>query len=148
MIESKYIAGETIPTFDQDVTRLLQSYTAARIGHTMLIAIENFEGQRYRSITTRGLRAFLHVVESLANIGLNDILADSNSCRDGMDAWFVTTEEMAHPDPVELPPPQPTDQASDLLSAWTELQAMPETERLSIILSRAGQGEFRAKLIA
>jgi hypothetical protein len=147
MTESKYIVGATIPTFDQDVTRLLQAYPADGGGTSMLVAIENFEGYRYRLISTCGLSAFLYVVGSLAGIGLSDTLAESNSSRDGADAWFVTTEEMARRDPTGLPPP-PTGQASDLLCACAELQAMPEAERLSIILSRVGKGAFRTKLIA
>jgi hypothetical protein len=148
MIESKYIAGATIPTFDGEVTRLLQEYPQDGGGKIMLVAVENFEGHRYRLITTSGLGAFMHVVQSLEDIGLNDTLAESNSSRNGMDAWFVTTDGMRQPVSEDLPPPPPTDQASDLLSAWTELQALPDTERQSIILSRVGQGVFRAQLIA
>jgi hypothetical protein len=141
MIESKYVSAESIPEFDEEVSSLLASYGIEGGGKPMKIAIENFDGRVYRALTTWGLGPFMHVVQALPRIGLKDTLETEANTRGGFDAWFVTT-----PDTVRVAP-VPIDQASDILSELDAFQALPETERRSLILSRVGQGAFRAKLI-
>lgn len=87
----------------------------------------------------------MHAVSKLADVGLDDTLADSMSGKSGYDSWFVTTPEMLAIAPAidEIP----TDAASDLLGELDDLDDLPATERQSIVLSRVGQGIFRKQLV-
>jgi len=147
MIESKYIEGVLVPEFDSEVSRKLQSYEIEGGGNLMKIAIENFDGNAYRLISTWGLGPYFHVVQSLHELGLRDSLDGKFESRNGTDAWFVPSADMAQPVHEPFSEPLPLDQASDILGKLEALQELPETERKSVILSRVGQGEFRSKLI-
>lgn len=145
MIQSKYITGVTVPSFDSAVSDIVNSYEIDGGGKPMKIAIENVDGKIYRVLTTVGLGAYMHAVSMLPEIGLEDVLANSVSGKNGYDSWFVTTPEML----VDVPVVEkiPTDAATDILGELENLNDLPETERQSIVLSRVGQGIFRAKLI-
>lgn len=145
MIESVYVYGVAIPPFDNAVSDVVNSYKLDSGGKRMKIAIENVEGKIYRVLTTVGLSAYMHAVSRLAEIGLDDTLADSMSGKSGYDSWFVMTPKtLAVTTTVEE---IQLDLASDLLGELKNLDNLPETERQAIILSRVGQGIFRKKLV-
>ena len=106
MIQSKYITGVTVPSFDSAVSDIVNSYEIDGGGKPMKIAIENVDGKIYRVLTTVGLGAYMHAVSMLPEIGLEDVLADSVSGKNGYDSWFVTTPEMLVDVPVaeKFPP--------------------------------------------
>lgn len=145
VIQSKYIADVIIPPFDSAISDIVNSYEVDGGGKPMKIAIENVDCKLYRVLTTVGLGAYMHVVSMLAEIGLEDVLANSMSGKNGYDSWFVTTPGML----VDVPAVEEiqTDAATDIFNELENLKKLPETERQSIVLSRVGQGIFRAKLI-
>lgn len=146
MLESKYIRGEVVPPFDETVSAAIDAYGIEGGGKPMKIAIENFDGKIYRVITSIGLGAYMHATFALQEIGLKDLLAKSVNGKDGYDSWFVSTSEMLSAfNPV---PTIPNDAASEILREFETLSTLPETERESLVLSRVGQGEFRARLVA
>lgn len=145
MIKSVYVHGVSIPSFDSAVSDIVNSCEIDGGGKPMKIAIENVEGKIYRVLTTVGLGAYMHAVSNLADVGLDDTLADSMSGKNGYDSWFVTTPEML----VVVPAVEEisSDAASNLLGALEDLDNLPATERQSIVLSRVGQGIFRKQLV-
>lgn len=145
VIESVYVYGVAIPSFDSAVSDVVNSYKLDSGGKPMKIAIENAEGKIYRVLTTLGLGAYMHAVSRLAEVGLDDTLADSMSGKSGYDSWFVATPQMlaATATDEEIP----IDAASDILGDLEDLRDLPETERQAIVLSRVGQGIFRKKLV-
>lgn len=146
MFQSTYIKGETVPPFDESVSAAITEYGIEGGGKAMKIAIENFDGRIYRVVTSVGMGAYIHATSSLLDLGLKDILADSIHGKDGYDSWFVTTQEILN----ELAPAPGIndDPATDILDELETLRTFPETERQSLILSRVGQGEFRAQLVS
>lgn len=146
VFKSEYVKGEIVPPFDEAVSAAIDSYGIEGGGKPMRIAVENFDGKIYRVVTSIGLGAYMHATSSLQKIGLKDLLAESISGKDGYDNWFVSTPEMLsafNPAPAAL-----NDPASEILREFEALGALPETERQSLVLSRVGQGEFRARLVA
>lgn len=143
MIESQYVEGETVPSFDDAVSDVINASDDGG-GSEMKIAIENFDAKIYRVITTEGLGAYMHAALRLQGLGLKDLLANRPG-KNGYDSWFVTTAEMQSQGPVE--PVIATDPATDILGELDKLAELPETERQSLVLSRVGQGAFRAQLI-
>jgi len=146
MFESKYILGEVVPIFDGAVSGALDSYGIEGGGKPMKIAVENFDGKIYRVVTSVGLGAYLHAANSLQEIGLKDLLAESIDGKEGYDSWFVSTPEMVNN--FEPEPEVFYDPASEILRELEVLGMLPETERQSLVLSRVGQGVFRAQLIS
>lgn len=145
MFESKHIQGEVIPSFDEAVSAAIASYGIDGGGKPMKIAIENFDGKIYRVVTTVGLGAYIHATSSLLELGLKDLLADSNG-KNGYDSWFVVTSEMLSALPLDAAIAD--DPASEILGELETLNTLPETERQSLVLSRVGQGIFRAQLVS
>ena len=146
MFQSKYIKGETVPPFDDQISDAIAEYGIEGGGKRMDIAVENFEGRIYRVISSIGMGAYIHATSSLLDCGMRDTLAESLHGKDGYDSRFVTTSEM-----LSALSPQPeltVDRAAELLSELEALRALPETERQSLTLSRIGQGEFRAELVS
>lgn len=146
MFQSKYIKGETVPLFDESVSSAIIEYGVEGGGKTMKTAVENFDGRIYRVITSVGMGAYIHATSSLLDLGLKDILADSLHGKDGYDSWFVTTPEMLNALPTESK--ITGDPATDILGELEALGTLPATERQSLVLSRVGQGEFRAQLVS
>lgn len=146
MFQSKYIKGEAVPPFDESISAAITEYGIEGGGNAMKIAVENFDERIYRVVTGIGMGAYIHATSSLHDLGLKDILADSLQGKDGYDSWFVTTPEMLN----ALPPEEESadDPATDILSELEALRGLPETERQSLVLSRVGQGEFRAQLVS
>lgn len=145
MIISTYRTGEQIPTFDDRVTAELDEYGIEGGGNEMRIAIENFDGKVYRVVKTSGLGAYMHATSSLLELGLKDVLADSLKGKDGFDSWFVTTPETVSEPPEEVPT---IDAATEIVRAVEAMNALPETERQALVLSRVGQGSFRQAVVA
>lgn len=145
MIQSKYIKGEVVPSFDKSVSAAIAEYGIEGGGKAIKIAVENFEGRIYRVLTSMGMGAYIHATSSLLDLGLKDNLADSFNGKDGYDSWFVTTPEML---PANIPETPADDPGADILRDLDALGALPETERQSLVLSRVGQGEFRAQLVS
>jgi hypothetical protein len=146
VFQSSYIKGEVVPPFDKSVSAAIAEYGIEGGGKSMKIAIENFEGRIYRVLTSVGMGAYIHATSSLLDLGLKDILADSLHGKDGYDSWFVTTPEM-----LDAKNPEPeivNDPDIEILSDLEALSTLPETERQSLVLSRVGQGEFRAQLVS
>ena len=146
MIQSKYIKGEVVPSFDDSVSAAIAGYGIDGGGKAMEIAVENFEGRIYRVLTSIGMGAYIHATSSLLDLGLKDILAESLHGKDGYDSWFVTTPEMlaANVSEVEIA----SDPGAEILGDLEALSTLSETERQSLVLSRVGQGEFRAQLVS
>ena len=146
MIQSKYIKGEAVPSFDESVSAAIAEYGIDGGGKAMKIAVENFEGKIYRALASVGMGAYIHATSSLLELGLKDILADSLHGKDGYDSWFVTTPEMLA---ANVPAAETaSDPGAEILSDLEALNTLPETERQSLVLSRVGQGEFRAQLVS
>lgn len=146
MFQSKYLKGEVVPSFDESVSSAIAEYGIEGGGNAMKIAIENFEGRIYRVLTSVGMGAYIHATSSLLDLGLEDILANSLHGKDGYDSWFVTTPEMfaANNSEQEVA----NDPGVEIVSDLEALSTLPETERQSLVLSRVGQGEFRAQLVS
>jgi HNH endonuclease len=143
---SKYIKNETVPSFDKFVSTAIEEYGIEGGGKTMKIAIENFDGKIYRVLDAVGLGTYIHATSSLLEIGLDDLLADSINGEGGYDSRFVVSDLMRSAVSVELE--TTSDPASEILAELDELNKLPETERQSIVLSRVGQGTFRAQLVS
>ena len=146
MFQSKYIKGEAVPSFDESVSAAIAEHGIEGGGKAMKIAVENFEGRIYRVLTSVGMRAYIHATSSLLDLGLKDILSDSLHGKDGYDSWFVTTPELLAANTPELE--IANDPGVEILSDLEALSTLPETERQSLVLSRVGQGEFRAQLVS
>lgn len=146
MFQSKYIKGEAVPPFDESISAAITEYGIEGGGKAMKIAVENFDGRIYREVTSIGMGAYIHATSSLHDLGLKDVLADSFQGKDGYDSWFVTTPEMLNALPSEQEIAD--DPATEILSELEALRELPETERQSLVLSRVGQGEFRAQLVS
>ena len=146
MFQSKYIKGEIVPSFDESVSAAFAEYSIEGGGKAMKIAVENFEGRIYRVLTSVGMGAYFHATSSLLDLGLKDILADSHHGKDGYDSWFVTTPEILADNTSE--PEIANDSGIEIVSDLEALSTLPETERQSLVLSRIGQGEFRAQLVS
>lgn len=145
MIQSEYIKGEVVPSFDESVSAAVAEYGIDGGGKAMKIAVENFEGRIYRVLTSIGMGAYIHATSSLLNLGLKDNLANSLNGQDGYDSWFVTTPEMSA---TTIPKPPADEPGAEIFSDLEALGALPETERQSLVLSRVGQGEFRSQLVS
>lgn len=146
MIQSKYVKGEVVPSFDESISAAIAEYGIDGGGKSMKIAVENFEGKIYRVLTSVGMGAYIHATSSLFELGLKDVLADSLHGKGSYDSRFVTTSEML----VENIPEAEiaSDPSAEILSDLEALNSLPETERKSLLLSRLGQGEFRAQLVS
>jgi hypothetical protein len=146
VFQSSYIKGEAAPPFDESVSAAIAEYGIEGGGKAMRIAVENFEGRIYRVLTSIGIGAYIHATSSLHGLGLKDILGDSLHGKDGYDSWFVTTPAMLAAKAPELE--ISNDLGGDMLRDLEALSTLPETERQSLVLSRIGQGEFRAQLVS
>ena len=146
MFLSKYIKNETVPSFDKFVSTAIDEYGIEGGGKTMKIAIENFDGKIYRVLDAVGLGTYIHATSSLLEIGLDDLLANSINGEGGYDSRFVVSDSMRNAVSVEFE--TTSDPASEILAELDELNKLPETERQSIVLSRVGQGIFRAQLVS
>lgn len=93
MFESTYVSGVAIPDFDRAISAALADSEFEGGGHTMVVAIENPEGQIYRVVECEGLGAYMHVTGVLEDLGLDDVLADEIEGADGLDSRFVVTED-------------------------------------------------------
>jgi hypothetical protein len=140
-----YIRDEIVPPFDESISAAITEYGIEGGGKTMKIAVGNFEGRIYRVLTSVGMGAYIHATSSLLNLGLKDVLADNLHGKDGYDSWFVITPEMLAVNTLESE--IANDPGVEILSDLEALGTLPETERQSLILSRVGQGEFRAQLV-
>jgi len=143
MIDSGLVDGIKIPPFDRQVTEVIDSYLIDGGGNTMVIGIQNMNGDIYRVIHTTGMGAYMDIVYGLADIGLKDKLQNSIMLQNGYDSLFVVTDEIknsyTHKEEIT---------AIDEISAEeSNLKELSETERESIIKSRLGQGIFRQSLI-
>ncbi|HGM5834857.1 TPA: hypothetical protein ACLFZ1_001856 [Serratia marcescens] len=75
-MKDKYIDGITISKIDDKITKLVSKIAKKELGGgPMLVAIQNEAGEVYRLITSEGMSAYLDIVQGLANMGLNDLLA-------------------------------------------------------------------------
>lgn len=146
MFESKYVKNEVIPPFDELISTAITTYGIVGGGKAMKIAIENFDGRIYRIITSIGLGAYMHATNSLLELGLDDLLKNNINGKDGYDGWFITTSDMLSAFPPEAS--FPNDPSSEIFNDLKTISTFPETEQQSLILSRLGQGEFRAKLVS
>lgn len=146
MFQSKYIKGEAVPLFDESISAAIAEYGIEGGGKAMKIAVENFDGRVYRGLISVGMGAYIHATSSLLDLGLKNILADSLHGKDGYDSWFVTTPEMLAENTPE--PEIANNPGVEILSDLEALSTLPETERQSLVLSRVGQGEFRAQLVS
>lgn len=148
VIESKYIAGVTIPEFDSEVSEIVEECGLEGGGKDLEIAIENLEGKIYRVLTTTGMGAFMHLTQGLLGLGFEDNLADDFSGKNRYDCWFIPTPELLALQTAKVMPEPEVNAATDILDELENLGDLPETERRSVILSRVGQGKFRDQVIA
>lgn len=149
MINSVYKKNENIPAFDIDISNALSDYGIEGGGKQLITVVENYEGKIYRVISSVGMGAYMHVVSSLLELGLKDILAEDLEGQDGYDSWFKTTSAMQSLITAQTITPAPIDDpVSDVLNELALANNITETQRQTIIQSRIGQGEFRAKLIS
>ena len=144
-MKSRYHDNVSRPPFDAAITDLLNDNETFGDGKPMVVTIENTDGVVYRTIVCEGLHEYLHVVQALTGMGLEDVLAGSLYGESGIDSRFVVTPAaLAALD--EPPPPQsPFD---DVEAAASSLADLSETERLDVVRSRLGQGTFREKLLS
>ncbi|WBA81927.1 HNH endonuclease [Endozoicomonas sp. GU-1] len=142
MIRSKYLQGKEIPVFDVRVSLAIDNYQIDGGGKTMVIGVQNLQGEIYRVIRATGLGAYISITSDLAEIGLEDELKDSQFGKNGYDSLFVIPEELKNEiaNSTHIEPPSLLD---DLQSA----ELIQSTERNDIVNSRIGQGVFRKSLI-
>ena len=144
MLESKYIDGIEIPPFDEKVTEAIASYPIDGGGKTMVVGVQNLGGEVYRVIQVTGMGAYINITSELSSLGLIDELAESIYGQNGLDSLFVASDELRQESINAI---QPKSSFEEIEEESSELQALPETERKSIIQSRLGQGIFRKSLI-
>ena len=144
MHESKYIEGNEIPSFDEKVTETIRSCPVDGGGNTMVVGVKNLNGDVYRILQVTGMGAYIHITSDLSSIGLIDELAESMFGKDGLDSLFMVSDELRVSSVYEIQPKSPF---GEIEKERAELQALPDTERKSIIQSRLGQGIFRKALI-
>ena len=146
MFKSSYVPNEVVPSYDEAISAALSSHGIAGGGKPMKIAVENFDGNIYRIITSIGMGAYMHAITTLLDLGFKDTLADNLYGKDGYDSWCVTTPEMQKTFISEEL--VANDPASEIMNDLDALSTLPITERRSLTLSRIGQGEFRTQLIS
>lgn len=145
MIISNYRNDAIRPIFDDKVSLALK-YSILGGGNDMIIGIENMEGEICRVVTTTGMRAYMHATGKLLSIGFKNLLAGSLQEEGGFDSRFKPTKKLFNQKSTSGD--KPFDPVSEVLSIIDSLENLPETERISIVLSRVGQGIFREKVIA
>lgn len=144
MLESMYIDGTEIPPFDEQVTKAITSYPIDGGGKTMVVGVQNLDGDVYRVIHATGMGAYINITSELSSLGLIDELAESIFGQNGLDSLFVVSDELRL---ASIHAIQPKSSFEEIEAESAELLALPETERQSIIQSRLGQGVFRKLLI-
>ena len=144
MLETKYIEGIDIPPFDEQVTKAIDSYPIDGGGKTMVVGLQNLDGDVYKVIHATGMGAYINITSELSSLGLIDELAESIFGENGLDSLFVVSDELRQ---ASINAIQPKSAFEEIEAESTELQPLPETERQSIIQTRLGQGIFRKALI-
>ncbi|ODB95163.1 hypothetical protein A3197_17535 [Candidatus Thiodiazotropha endoloripes] len=144
MLESKYIEGIDIPPFDKKVTEAIESYPIDGGGKTMVVGVQNLDGDVYRVIQATGMGAYINITSELSSLGLIDELAESIFGQNGFDSLFVVSGELRK---SSINATQPKPSLEEIEEEISLLQSLPETEGKSIIQSRLGQGIFRNSLI-
>jgi hypothetical protein len=144
MLTFFYITDVAVPPFDERVSQVLEPEVDGG-GNKMVIAIENHEGKVYRAVETRGMGAYMHTVQALLDLGFTDTLADSIQGEGGFDSRMVPDSALLS---ARAEWQDNTDAASELVASLASLDSLLETERLSILKSRVGQGTFRAGVAA
>lgn len=88
-VESGYIKGFEIPSFDSKITSFLNEEGLERNDGNMVTAIQNEQKKVYRIIQTEGLSDYMKLVSFLTDLDLVDQLADSIDGKDGYDSFFT-----------------------------------------------------------
>ncbi|EIN00435.1 hypothetical protein WQE_15431 [Paraburkholderia hospita] len=145
-MKNRYHDNVKRPAFDPAITELLnEDAMNGGSGKPMVVAVENVDGVVYRTIVCDGLQEYLHCVQALAGMGLEDVLKEQLYGDAGVDSRFVVT-------PAALStlqaPSTPNTLFDDVEAAASSLAELSETERDSVVCSRVGQGVFRDKLVS
>ena len=139
MIIFNYRNDAIRPIFDDKVSLALKCSILGG-GNDMIIGIENMEGEIYRVVTTTGMRQVsfyqldLKIYSLVLYKGKVGLIVDLNPQKN-----YSTKNR--HPEISRSTQSQKSSQIDSL-------ENLPETERISIVLSRVGQGIFREKVIA
>jgi len=88
-MESGYIDGTVIPEFDLKITDFLNKKSIQGDQGNMVTAIQNEKKNVYRIIHTDGLDQYINLVTFLADLGLDDRLAESMESKNGYDSFFT-----------------------------------------------------------
>lgn len=92
MLSSKYIEKTTIPPFDKEISEVINNYQIEGGGKTMVIGIENTEGNVYRHIYAKGMGTYIYITSEHTDIGLEDKLQHSIQGENGFDSLFVVSD--------------------------------------------------------
>lgn len=85
-MKSQYIKGKDKPDFDARITEIVKKQSFDGGGNTMVLAIENREGDVYRVLSVTGLSEYMGAVNALLTLGFADLLAQSPTSREGYDS--------------------------------------------------------------
>lgn len=147
-MESKYVSGKAVPTFDVLVSRLIAD-TEDQFGgggKPMDTGVENEQGEVYRNVRCWGMGEYIRFAQGMRGLGFNDILADMLLTHGGYDSRFAVTDEVLKASQAPVPPTEPTP-LDEIEAATDSLATLPETERQAVVKSRLGQGIFRQRVV-
>ncbi len=146
MLDSKYVEGIKIAPFDGKVTEAIEEYSLEGGGKTMVVGVQNMDGDTYRVIHALGMSAYINITSGLARIGLTDQLCNSIQGKNGFDSMFVVSESLKSSLNQQQEAHKPT-VLEDLEEEESSFKELEKTEKDSIIQSRLGQGAYRQSLI-
>jgi 5-methylcytosine-specific restriction protein A len=85
-MQNHYIPNQTVPDFDHQIDKLIDTNGFDGGGNTMLLAIENRLGEVYRIVSVTGLSEYMGAVYALIDLGFVDLLADAPASKEGYDS--------------------------------------------------------------
>lgn len=88
-MRSNYLPNVTVPEYDTAITEALQKIDFDGGGTTMVIAVENRDGQVYRLIKVEGMSNYLDTVHAITVLGFKDLIGPySPTSKEGYDNRF------------------------------------------------------------
>jgi hypothetical protein len=147
-VESSYIAGAEVPSFDSKINTLVEQAADSfgGGGKPMDVGVENEQGDVYRQLRCWGMGEFLRLTQGMLELGFEDRLRDALS-QGGLDSRFAVTQRVFQTGRAFAFQLAEASPLSDIESHTASLAELPVTERESVVQSRFGQGVFRQQLV-
>lgn len=147
-MESEYVTGKAVPTYDALVSRLIAATedTFGDGGKPMDTGVENEQGEVYRKVRCWGMGEYIRFAQGMRGLGFNDTLANVLLTQGGLNSRFAVTDEVVK---ASVDPALRAELTSfeEIEAAAESLAILPETERNAVVKSRLGQGIFRQQLV-